>query len=320
MVGAMKLRTLALAASIFATVAACGGKPDANSASNAAKTVDSDPLALLPGTPIVVAVVDAKAFFGSAAVGQQAGALVQQYLPIGPDVFVASRDLERVTCGAYSMQGADVACVLTGTFDEAKIKQAAFVRAQPVQGRPGLLVASQYAGKDVFTQQNVGFSVLSARTAVAGTEAGIRRVLDRVHEGRFERTVLPWMIQTLETQGSAAAVAADFASQPAAQVGIREVPGSAGIRAFRAVASFKEPGFNVAASGTYADAPSANAAADKVRQNAQLLPFLALFGVTVKQFDVKTEQSDVQITFATDDASLRKLLLGAAQAAPPPAR
>ena len=100
---------------------------------------------------------------------------------------------------SYSYQGIDVAAIVIGRFDSAKIKQVA-VGADADEGRRPLVV-SQYAGRDVYTVSNVGFTLLSDTRAIVGTEQGIRRVLERIKDKRVKRDIAPWMIATHRDAG-----------------------------------------------------------------------------------------------------------------------
>src|SRR4051794_3738185 len=106
-------------------VVACGGKDEPPKTPKVDNGMD-DALALLPGNAIAVGTVDGRAFFSSQTFGADLAKLVEKYLPLGQEAgFQASRDVDRVTFGSYSFQGIDVAAVIIGRFDEAKIKQVA---------------------------------------------------------------------------------------------------------------------------------------------------------------------------------------------------
>lgn len=300
---------------VFVLLVACGGKKDGTGAKAPdARASMEDALALLPGGAIAVGTVDGRAFFGSQTFGAQLAQLVEKYVPVGQEAgFQASRDVDRVTFATYSYQGADVAAIVVGRFDEAKIKQVAASQTPTKGGAP--LVVSQYAGRDVYTVSNVGFTLLSDTRAVVGTESGIRRVLERIKDGRVQRDLTPWMIETVETSGAAAAVAADFATQPAPAEVLRQVPMPfvQNLKAVRVVATFKEPGLQLAGSLTYPDAPAAQGASQSVQQALGLSKWLALFGVKVQDTAVTVEQADVQVKLAVDDQSLRQLLASVPQ-------
>lgn len=307
---ASRLAALSVLSSLALGVplAGCGGddKPPVK-APEAAPALD-DALALLPGNPIMVGTVDARAFFGSQTFGADLAKLVEKYMPIGQEAgFLASRDVDRVTFASYSYQGIDVAAIAIGRFEGAKIKQFAASQAPTKSGAP--LVISSYAGREVYTVSNVGFTLLSDTRAVVGTESGIRRVLERIADRRVRREMLPWMISTVETSGAAFSVAADFASQPMPAEAIRQIPAPlvAGLKAVRAVGTFKD-GVQVAGSITYGDTAGAEAAAEHVKKAASMSRLLAFVGIQIKTFETKVEKSDVQVTLAVDDQSLRQLL------------
>ena len=113
--------------------------------------------------------------------------------------FRASRDVEKIYVAAYSLQGADVLGVLVGKFDEAKIKDA--MSSQKTK-YGGALVGSPYGGRDVYTVNNFGFAILSNRTALCGTEAAIRRALDRVRDKKTSRDIDAWMVHHARNERS----------------------------------------------------------------------------------------------------------------------
>lgn len=299
----------AVAAVLAFSVMGCGGKKDTVTPTPAGKApdLDGDPIALLPGSAVAVSSLDARQFFMSPSFGAQLAQAAEHYMPIGQEAnFVPSRDLSRIVCGSYAMQGADVACVLSGTFDEPRIRALA-EQHQPTKSG-GMLVVSQYGGRALYTINNVGFSILTPKTALAGTETGMRRALDRVVAGRIQRDILPWMAQTLDTQGAPAALAADFSSQQVPQNTGLPLPATQGLRSARVLANFQPPGLNVAGSLTYTDPQTAQNAASAIQSQTKFLALAPLIGIQIKQFNVAVQQSDVQITIATDDQSLKNLL------------
>ena len=300
---------LAVVVLALAFVSACGAKDKQDAQSPDGTSNMEDGFALLPGGAIAVGTVDARAFFGSQTFGADLARLVEKYVPIGQEAgFSASRDVDRVVFGSYSFQGVDVAAVVVGKFDEAKIKQVAAQHIPTKGGGP--LVASQYAGRDVYTMSNIGFTILSEKRAIVGTESGIRRVLDRIKDNRVKRDIAPWMLQACETPGAAAAVAVDLATNPIPAETARQIPVGfvQTLKAARAVASFKDNGTQLAAALTYPDEKTAETQAQGVKQAAGMSKWLALFGIRVQNVDVKTEKADVQVTLAIDDQSLRQVL------------
>lgn len=288
-------------------LAACGGSKDgAKAASDVAAAPESDPVALLPGGAISMATVNARAFFESKSVGPQVAQLVERYFPYGEEVgFRPSRDLDRMYLAAYAMQGADGAGVLLGRFDEAKIKAVVESR-KPVGGAP--IMSTSYAGRTIYTTQNVSLTLLSSKIAVVGTDAGIRRVLDRMQGGQVKRDAPPWMLATLETPSAAAAWATDLANPAAASAAnMVNIPGMQGLKTVRVVADFKDPGLHLAGSLTMNDDQGATVMAEQLRNTRRFAPMLALLGLRIQNLEVTTAQKDVQFQLGVDDQSLRVL-------------
>lgn len=303
-------RSFAFAAAVglSSVLTGCPGDKPETKLPEAEQSLD-DAYALLPGSAIAVGTVDARAFFGNPHAGADIVKLVERFMPIGQEAgFAAGRDVDRIVFGSYSYQGIDVSAVVVGRFDSAKIKQVATSQSPTKAGVP--LVMSSYANRDVYTVNNVGFTLLSDTKAIVGTENGIRRVLDRIKDHRVKRDLPAWMIGTLDTSGAAFAVAADFASQPIPPEAVQQVPRelTTGLKAVRAVGQFKDGGVQVAGSMTYAEPSNAEQAAEIVKKTAGYSRLLAFIGIQIKNFETKVEKSDVQVTVGIDDQSLRVLL------------
>lgn len=310
----MKRALFLLFVLVSALVVACGGNKGEGPKAPKSESHMDDAFALLPGNAIALGSIDARAFFGSQTFGAELARLVEKYLPLGEEAgFVASRDVDRVTFASYSYQGIDAAAVVVGRFDEAKIKAAAAQRT-PTKGG-GVIVLSQYAGRDVYTVSNVGFTLLSPTRAIAGTESGIRRVLERIKDDRVERDLPKWMLEAVEAPGAAAAIAGDFATQPMPAEAMRQIPVPflQSMKALRVLLTFKEPGMQLASSLTYPDAQGAGVASEHVKQAANMSKWLTLIGIKVQNVDVKVEKEDVQLKLEVDDQSLRQLLASAPQ-------
>jgi hypothetical protein len=298
---------------LLSAALACGGcggagHPQTPSALTADQ-IDADPIALLPPSPIAVVDVDARAFYGSGSMGAQIAALSEKVVPLGDEAgFQASRDVDRVVAAAYGSQGADAVAVVCGRFDESKITAAAEAHKTTKAG--GTITETDYAGHHVFTVAGGGISILTPKTALAGTQAALRRTLDRVASGKVARDLPSWMLDTLGTPNAAAAAAVDFA-QPvtAAALGSLPVPAAKGVKTARAVADFKPPGMHVAMTLEYADAAAASSAANSLKQAVSLESLAALTGLVPKLQAVAIASADtnVQASFAVDEAAMSKL-------------
>src|SRR5215472_18953096 len=152
------MRKIALLVSLTAFAFGCGGGKDSVTAKDpsglTSEQIDADPLALLPGSAVVLAVVDARAFYKSSSVGPQVALIAEKLVPIGDEAgFSPSRDVDRVTVAAYALSGADVAAVVGGRFDTAKIDLAA-QNHTPTKGG-GTITVSQYAGRTLYTVSGI---------------------------------------------------------------------------------------------------------------------------------------------------------------------
>lgn len=289
--------------------AACGGaSKDANSAAEAAKkSLESDPYALLPAGAITWSHLDAKALYASGNSGKKLAELAERYVPIGEEAgFKPSRDLDQAYVATYALSGPDACAVLTGTFDESKIKNAADKHLQLKGG--GVLVATPYAGRTTYTVNNAGFAVISPKMAIGGTDAVLRRALDRLASGTVERSLPGWAAETLGTAGAAFAGAADLNNQPIdnLRIGGMKVDFLSGLRTARVVGNYKAPGLNVGARLSYASAESANASAANLSTYQRIAEGLGKMGSIprLQGASVRAEGSDVTVAVGVDDAEL----------------
>ncbi|HLK37181.1 MAG TPA: hypothetical protein VKU41_10555 [Polyangiaceae bacterium] len=299
-----RLASLFVLFSIF--LAACGGK-GAAVGGESKPDLDADPLALLPASAVAIANVDAHALFASASLGPSLAPVADALLPVGADAgVVVSRDVDRIVVASYATGGIDLVAVLVGRFDPAKISGA-------TKAKTGAAVVPGAYGK--FTTYTVGpvtYVPMTAKTLVAGTGDAVRRLLDRVAQGKLERSMPPWQIETLQTAGAEVAIVADLASQgvASATIGSLSLPWVKAIKVARIIGNFEAPGMNFAATLTYADAPAAQSAADGVRTMGGWLKVLGpiLGGASIQNLEATTAGADLQCKLSVDDQSLRTLL------------
>jgi hypothetical protein len=275
--------------------------------SGEAPSFDADPLLLVPSSAFVAANFDARSIFANPAVGSSIAGAAQGLLPLPDDVGLqASRDVDRAVMVGFGGPDVDIAVVLSGRFDAARMAAATRTKA----GTP--VVAGTYAGFAVSTAGSLTYAVLTPHTVVAGTAGAVHRVLDRTHDPHLARVLPPWMAQTLETPGAQIAAAADFASQPAAGAVLASLNVSwlEGLRVARVVSNFGDPGMNVGGTLTYGDPEHAQAAADGARRAAQWVKTLGplLGGVQLQRVDIQAQAADARIAFALDDRSLQALV------------
>lgn len=323
----MKIARLLACVGIVASVA-CGGGAGGEGAvvpksavELSAEAIDADPLILFPSSAIAIGTIDAKAFYASKTLGPEVAVLAEAYSPIGEEAgFAPSKDLDRVTVASYSLSGVDVLAVLAGRFDGAKLAQLAKTHGAAKNG--SAIVESTYAGRTLYTVDNVGFTILTAKIVLAGTETAIRRALDRIKDARGKRDVFPWMLDVVETSGAVLAVAGDFKNQPLSGAAIQgmRIPATDGLTAVRVVGTFQEPGMQLAGSLTYdseAHAQKGQAGFDKL-----VLMYKAYAGMSgaipqLQDVTSTVEKTDVQVKLSVDDQALRAFLAKVPQLFPP---
>ena len=215
------------------------------------EAIDKDPLALLPANPVVLGWVDAQAFLGS-QFGGEINRIAAKYLPVGQQTgFVPQRDLKKIVGGVYSLAGADFVIVAQGDFNADMIRTAADQHATTPGGVP--LVHSKYAGNDLFTAGNVGFTVVTQHTMLVGNETGMRRALDRIRDNRLKREVPDWMTKLMDNPQASMVFAGDVTGQPQVAAMSKTVPFLNGLSNFRVLGNFQPPGINLAGTLSYPD-------------------------------------------------------------------
>ncbi|HEX6765496.1 MAG TPA: hypothetical protein VF103_08470, partial [Polyangiaceae bacterium] len=171
------LRTVVVAGAL-ALVGACAGHDDVIVKTGADKKVsdaqiDAEPVALLPGSAVAVAYVDARKLFAS-PFGARVLGVAERRMPLPASAgFDPKRDLEALWIGLYSMQGADVAGVAIGTFDRQKIEAAADGTQKTPLGIP--VTKTTYSGHALYVAGDTGFTVLTSKVALFGNDVGVRR-------------------------------------------------------------------------------------------------------------------------------------------------
>lgn len=317
-----RFRFLGRAACFVALTLSCGlaiGCGGANKESVTAKTaasttpeqIDADPVALLPGSPVAAVHVDARAVLGT-PYGESLGRMIDKNMPIGEDAgFLASRDVDAIWGGWYTAQGIHGLSVLRGRFDEKKLEEAA---EKKTQTKGGMVVKSIYAERNVYTVANVGIVVLTSKTALVGTETTIRQSLDRIRDGRLQRSVPGWMLETISTAGAAIAIAADFETQPMPAEVKAQIPLGwlRNVKTAKIVAT-PESGMRVNAHLAYGSPDEAQGAERGLRQAQTLASALAITGAVpkIQDSEMKTEGNDVDCSFRVDERGLTTLLSSA---------
>jgi hypothetical protein len=294
-----------------------------------AEEIDGNPLALLPGGAVGHARMDVDAFMKTPA-GPQTTAMVENVFPITPEMnFDAKKDVTRIYAAFYSMQSADVAIIAQGNFDAAGIAAAVKKGAKTKAGYP--IVEKEYANNKLYVSGDIGFSVLTNHTALAGNSAGMRRALDRIRLGTIRREMPDWVVDVLSKKEAELAMVSDFESQPLTASIVNQVPFLNELKNARILGNFQPPGMHFAGSFSYKSATSAQTAASSLQNiNEILKPFQfvqSMFGGSpaIQSLQANAVGNDTQVTMVIDGQSISSLIsmLGSlssvGQPSPPPA-
>lgn len=273
--------------------------------------LDADPVSILPSGLLMFEYMDAATLFQS-SLGPDVAQLVTSILPLGAESnFVPSRDVTRIFGGVYALQGADFCAVVQGNFDADAIRRAADTRAMNLAGVP--VVKSRYADTDLYTAGNVGFTILTAHTALTGNETGMRRALDRIRSGKLDRAVPSWMTELGRTPGAAFAFAGDFAAASPGGAAVQSMPFLSGASQVRVIGNFQPPGMNFAGTLTFTDEASAESSHGALQSINSISPFMSLLssiglGITIPPIQSARKAKDVGFTVAVDESTSRTLL------------
>lgn len=304
-------------ASGVALAAGCANKEDVVVKSGADRKlspeqIDADPLALLPSGAVAVAFIDTQKLLTS-AFGERLLLLLQKQMPIPQGAgYEPKRDLAKLYVGLYSMTGADIAGVAAGNFDATKIEAAAGATATTALGLS--VTKSSYAGRTLFTAQNLGFTVLTPHTALFGNDTGIRRALDRIEEGRARRQLPENMLKLLVAPSAPLVVGGDLTEQPVSNALRGELAFLEGVKTLSIVGNFEPPGLNLAGTFSYTDAESANRGVQNLLNLRATLdryaPFLALVGIPnpVRTLQATPSGKDASFMLGADGHAVAVLL------------
>lgn len=273
--------------------------------------IDGDPWALLPSGAVSWWSLRARDLFAS-KLGGQVTALLQRTLPVPVGSgYEPSRDIEGIALGMYTLSGVDFAGIASGTFNAAGFEQAVAVGATTATRRP--VTRTMYAGRPLYLSDGVGLTVLTPRTLAFGNEAGIRRVLDRIEEGRVARTVPPWFDELLSAEAPMA-WGIDLGAHPLSDAARRDVAFLDGLRAARLLGNFEEPGVNLAGTLTYDTEEAAQRGAVTLRTTAESLRsyemLMAILGMAqpLRRLDTQSKGREAQVVAEVDGAAAASLL------------
>jgi hypothetical protein len=267
---------------------------------------------LLPGGVLGIASVDTTKLFAS-QFGAKILIILQQRLPVPASAgFDPARDLRHLYLGVYSMQGVDLSGVAIGTFDKARIEAAVNGVDKTPQGLP--IAKRSYTGRTLYTAGGFGFCMLSDHSALFGNDTGIRRALDRIHEGRVRRQTLPWMNTLLQSESAPIIAGADLRAQALPEAASSNLAFLNGLETLAMVGNFADPGLNLAGTLVYGDEAGAKQGADNVQGLSQRLgtyaTLLSLMGIPqpVRKLDAEAKGKEAAFVVGLDAAAIGALL------------
>ncbi len=287
--------------SIALGLVACGGKGAAGPGKTA--DLDGDPLALLPGSAVFAGNLDTRALYQS-TLGPRLAAIGDKLLPLGEDAgFRASRDVNRVVFGGYANTGGEVAVIVRGRFDQAKLETA-------THGKDGApIVRGTYAGRTTFTIGAASYAVLTGQTVVVGSVDGVRRVLERIQAGTSVanpcRPGSPMRSTRRARRWRSSATSRRSPSRRSPSGSLR-LPWLQGLRSASGIGNFGPPGMNFASTLTYGVQQQAEASAEGVRSLDGWLKVLGplLGGIRLQNLEISTDRNDMRCKFALDDEAI----------------
>ncbi len=301
-----KVRACALLLCLAAAVG-CGPKEAVTPVSDGkvmtVAELEKDPLALLPGGMVAFGRADGKAFFASPSAPQSTQAALA-LIPLTPEMgFVPSRDLSLLHFGVYAFGGSDLCAVVEGSFDKDAVAKAADKGALSAAGKP--LVKSTYADRDVFVSGDVAVTVLTSKLALAGSQTGVRRALDRVRDRRVKREVPGEWLEFVRKPGAHFGLIADTSRESLSDATLKEAPYLRGAKTAKALGTFEGPGANVGGVVTYdtvENAQRGEAQAKEWQQMAGLMNFFAIFGAKspIKHMETRIDDRDLQVAAVLD--------------------
>ncbi|MEY2932568.1 MAG: hypothetical protein RL033_3317, partial [Pseudomonadota bacterium] len=302
---------------------ACGSGPEvilrtAAGAKVTAADVDRNPLQLLPPGSIAWFHLDV-ANSAQSELGQHVLTDLEARFPLPADSgFSFRRDVRELDVATYSIQGLDFAGVALGSFDPAKIAAASLEQRGGALA-PGL-IKSEYAGRTLFTAQNVGFTILTPHTALFGNEIGMRRCLDRISDGRVADELPGWVKELMTSPNAAFAFGGDLSGNAVTATLPRRFALLEGASQLRAVGNFTEPGINLAGTIQHADPNAAQHSATAlldVGSSVNVYAQLFGFGQPLRKLETRAVGNDTQLVLAVDAAAI-KLLMKRFLPPPPP--
>jgi hypothetical protein len=166
----------------------------------------------------------------------------------------------------------------------------------------------------MYVADQVAMSILTDETMVFGTQLGVRRVLERVEEGRLSRNLPLWYEALLEEGAAQFQLGIDLDSQPIPAAFGDKLAFLEGLRAARLLGNFKSPGVNVAGTLTYSEPKRAREAAEELASAREDLGKYALLFAAlnipqpIERLDARAADKETQIAVELEGEAVAKIL------------
>lgn len=263
--------------------------------------IEAEPWGLLPGGALLWAQLDVPALAGS-AYGPALFEQVVEDLPLSRGRGIDfQKDAKSVRLGLYASQTGDVAAIVEGRFDEKAIES--LIAADPTTKAGEPITHTRFAGVPVLKASVWSLAFLSEHFVVVGTGIGVRRVLERVEEGRVRRALPGWFEKMLAEQKADLWLGVDLDAQPVPATLRSQLVFLERLRGARVVGSF-ENGLGLAGSLSYDSAEGAAAGRESMENQAAELGratlLLAALGVPRPLRRLQTEASGENVQFAAE--------------------
>jgi hypothetical protein len=274
--------------------------------------IDQDAWALLPSGAISWMSLAAPALF-RANFGSQVVALLNRTLPIPQNAgFDPVRDIDSLALGVYSMAGIDLAGIARGRFNAVLLDQAVSNGVRTQTGQQVTRVV--YASRPLYVANGVGMTILTPSTMAFGDETGMRRILDRIEEGRVARAIPAWFEELLANQNAPFVWGSDLMADPLSNAARHQAQFLDNLRAARLLGNFEEPGLNFAGTLTYDDEAAAQRGAQTLLATGEALRsyawLMALIGVVqpLRRLDAEPKGKETQVVAEVDGQAVGSLL------------
>ena len=159
--------------------------------------IDEDAFQLLPSGAIAWWRLDAAGLYESKIGPSLLSKFETALAPVLDAGLDLEQDVEVLLGGVYATAGSDVIVVAQGRYKLLQIELALRESA-----KEGDFFVAHFASEEMYVFDEIAAAFLSERTMVFGSQLGVRRVLERVEEGRLKRAIPAWFDKLLSKEAA----------------------------------------------------------------------------------------------------------------------